>query len=354
MRRKTKLDKLLDAARARLYETAGGAYIGGQAGVATLCTRQRIEFFRCPEFRSWVAAVRSSGTELFWQKDLDKTQASGDIFTKFFMWRAVNHKFSPGQLGVMEAYLTNHASEVVRSGIKGSGEASHSDLLPETILRFWKEHESGREGLSLLDFWTDIYWPTQIGLTREEKLSQVAQFVPHYASSIFHGVAEENKVLEEAGIHVVVVSNGDQELAVGVAPLLGVKEENVVGSHLLYDENGLARGMNHSYDFLGGKEWEERPQPGKVLSFHYWLHINRNRFGWRQMHDDLFEIAGRDGDSASSDGGMMILHKRSLIGNFMVNTPGEPARLQKFRRCAAKYGFTAGQFFTLEQEAAAA
>ncbi len=364
MRRRTKLEQLLAAARAKLYDISGGKYFGGQAGLASITTAQRIEFFGSSEFLAYVKASREAGIELFWLKDLDKTQASGDIFTKFFAWRAHNRQFSSLQLQKIENYLTQHDQQFVRSHIESlrsvckesnskseAGDAEFRTLLPGFVLHLWKQGVLGNEGLNLLDFWSGVYWPSQIGFTKEEKLRQVTEFAPHYAASIYPGVADENRALEAAGVHVVIVSNGDQELAISVAQFLGVKPENVVGSHLIYDENNFATGVNHSYDFLGGKEWEERPQGGKVLSFHYWLHINRARFGWQQMHDDLFQIAGRDGDSASSDGGMMILHKPAVFGNFMVDTPGEPGRLKKFRRCAAKYGFTAGQFFTLVQEA---
>jgi hypothetical protein len=108
--------------------------------------------------------------------------------------------------------------------------------------------------------------------------------------------------------------------------------------------------MVHSYEITTDPAWHDRPQPGKSMSFHYWLYMNRKRFGWNTIQDDKFVIAGRDGDSASSDGGMMIHLKPATLGNFMVDTPGEPERLQKFLRVAAKYGWTAGQFFTLVPE----
>jgi hypothetical protein len=185
-------------------------------------------------------------------------------------------------------------------------------------------------------------------MTREEKEKQVREFAPHYAARIYPGVPEENRTLEEAGVHVVLVSNGDQELAIAVSNLLGIKPENVVGSHLIYGEDGRATGVNHSYEVFD-EDWETRPQPGKPLSFHYWAHVNRGRWGWKHLDDRKIVIAGRDGDSASADGGMMILLPPPAIGNFMVDTPGEPTRIQKFHVLAAKYGWTRGQFFTLVQ-----
>jgi hypothetical protein len=34
-------------------------------------------------------------------------------------------------------------------------------------------------------------------------------------------------------------------------------------------------------------------------------------------------------------------------GNFMIDTPGEPKRLERFQALARKYGWTKGQFVTL-------
>jgi hypothetical protein len=39
----------------------------------------------------------------------------------------------------------------------------------------------------------------------------------------------------------------------------------------------------------------------------------------------------------------MILMHPCAIGNFMINTPGEPARLEKFLAVASKYGWTVGR-----------
>jgi len=111
----------------------------------------------------------------------------------------------------------------------------------------------------------------------------------------------------------------------------------------------VSTGVIHSYELVD-EDWEDRPQPGKVLNFHWFLHINGHRWGWLESDDDKFVIAGRDGDSASADGGMMIFLPPVAIGNFIVNTPGEPDRAEKFYRLVAKYSWTRGQFFTLEHQ----
>jgi hypothetical protein len=374
-------------AQRKLYEISGGSSKSGDVRAAQLTTAQRIEYFKSKEFRDWVAFERSEGREVFWLKDVDKTQAAGDVFTFFFWWRVANKKFSPEQLAVIEDYLLARRKACAASQsapppaappsprlepvtlLAESPSASplpvslfaalppHAEarsltkdasLSPEEVQRLWVSREQGGEGLSLLDFWAGVYWPSQSGMTREEKQRQVREFAPSYADRVFPGVPEENRILEEAGVHVVIVSNGDQELAIAVSGVLGVKPENTVGSHLIYGEDGRAAGVNHSYEVFD-KKWEVRPQPGKPLSFHYWLYMNRKRFGWEHLDEDDVVIAGRDGDSASSDGGMMILMQNAALGNFMVDTPGEPQRIAKFYELANKYGWTKGKFFTLKQ-----
>jgi hypothetical protein len=330
------LSPALKAARDAFYAITGGSIDSGNVRAARVTTEQRIKFFRSKTFRDWVAYEKLCGREVFWLKDVDKTQGAGDIFTFFYKWRAENDKFSKSQLVRISKYLKSVSHE-------NSGH-------PMEVLRLFEQKLAGGEGLGLMDFWSGAYWPAQFGFTRAEKKRQVEAFARHYAARVYPGVKEENKVLEEAGVHVVIVSNGDQELAIAVAKELGIKSENVVGSNLLYAKNNRATGVVHSYEITGDHAWESRPQPGKALSFHYWLHMNRQRFGWDHIDDDKFVIAGRDGDSASSDGGMMILLKPPAIGNFMVDTPGEPERLEKFFKVAAKYGWTKGQFFTLVQE----
>ena len=357
----------LDAAQDKLYSIAGGSIDSGNAKAARMTSQQRLDYFRSDEFRHWVACEKAAGRQVFWLKDVDKTQGAGDIFTFFFKWRADNGKFTEKQLAVIADYLaqrqnqrqnqSNQQAPVswparMLAGIKKVCQSigknkSTTDLGPHEALRLWLNKEAGGDGIAMMDFWTNIYWPSQVGLSKAEKLAQVTAFAPLYANKAYPGVKEENELLTSLGVTVVIVSNGDQELAIAVAPILGVKPENVVGSHLIYDKSGMSTGVNHSYE-VGGEEWHSKPQPGKPLSFHYWLHVNRARFGWSRIDERKFVIAGRDGDSASTDGGMMILMHPCAIGNFMINTPGEPARLEKFLAVASKYGWTVGQFITLD------
>ncbi len=329
----------LTIARAKLYSIAGGSHDDGDPRSSRLTTAQRIAYFRTPEFTNWLASEKQAGREVFWLKDVDKTQGAGDVFTFFFKWRADNGKFTAAQLMIIEQFMRK------RTNLK---RPLLTNLTPYALLEQWQSHEQGGEGIDMMEFWR-VFWATQIGLSRAEKLAQVKAFAPVYRNKVYPDVFEENRLLTEIGVNVVIVSNGDQELAIAIAPMLGVPVENVVGSHLIYGKNGISTGVNHTYEVFGG-DWMERPQPGKTLSFHYWLHANRRRFGWHRINEDRFTIGGRDGDSGSTDGGMMILGHAAAIGNFMVNTPDEPKRLEKFQQIADKYGWTCGNFITLDQE----
>jgi hypothetical protein len=334
---------LLQRATDKLYEIAGGSRDSGDVRAAKLTTAQRIAYFRSPEFRDWVASEKASNREVFWLKDVDKTQAAGDIFTFFFKWRADHGKFTEAQLKVIDSFLLSKRHPLVRPFLFLGSRTPHH------VVGSWQQKEQGGDGISMLDFWAGAYWPSQIGLTEAEKLAQVREFAPYYAAKVYPGVAEENRLLEEIGVNVVIVSNGDQELARAVAPVLGINPLNVVGSHLIYGEDGHATGVNHTYEVFDDV-WNRRPQPGKPLSFHYWMHMNRQRWGWKHLDEDKIVIAGRDGDSAPADGGMMImLPIPASIGNFMIDTPGEPDRIEKFYRMAAKYGWSGGKFITLIQ-----
>jgi hypothetical protein len=332
---------LLKKTRGKLYEIAGGGIDNGDVTISRLLTSQRIAYFRSEHFRAWVAAEKAAGRIVCWLKDVDKTQAAGDVFTFFYKWRVDNTAFIGPQFAEIDKWLDEHPDlpAVVRP-------TPSATVSPHDLLKHWQNKETGvGDGIGFLDFWR-LYWKTQIGLTREQKLDQVTRFAPSYASRVFRGVPEENQALTDAGVEVVIVSNGDQELAIAIAPILGIKPENVVGSHLIYGADGLATTVNHTYEVYD-KEWEIKPQPGKHLSFHFWLRRNQERFGWKYIDGNKFVIAGRDGDSASSDGGMMIYGPQPAIGNFMIDTPSEPGRLRKFQTLAERYGF--GQFFTLVQ-----
>lgn len=345
------------AAREELYRISNGDPQSGDPRKASITTAQRTEYFRSQVFRDWVAAEKKAGRHVFWLKDLDKTQARGDIFTFFFKWRADNGMITEQQNEIIKTYLKTVS--VVDKNLKAElakADTNDSKANAALVIKLWRSKEAGGEGIGLLDFWREIYWPTQKGLTREEKLAQVNAFAPDFASRIYPGVKEENLALRRAGVDVVLVSNGDQELARAVTPHLGIKLENAVGSHLIYKMvkgKKVSTGVNHAYEIFD-KEWNTKPQPGKSLSFHYWLNTNKWRWGWKNIDLNRVVVAGADGDSASSDGGMMtLLPPGSALGNFMVNTPSEPGRLKNFQALAEKYGWTKGEFITLIQDPAA-
>jgi hypothetical protein len=351
-----KARRALLAARAALYAISGGSYDSNDVTAASLSLEKRVAYFESPAFKNWVAAEKACGRQVFWLKDVDKTQASGDVFTFFFKWRADNGRFSAQHNEVMKKFLADAKAKDPSSITDAQLAQSRTNSPAQNaylVLDLWKSKEAGAPGIGLLDFWSGVYWPTQLGLTRAQKRDMVRAFAPDYAPRVFPSLREDNKALEAAGVHVVIVSNGDQELARAVAPILGIKPKNAVGSHLMYDKNGISTGVNHAYEIFD-HVWGGRPQPGKPLSFHYWMNANKDRWHWNGLDEERIVLAGRDGDSASSDGGMMILmNKPAAIGNFMVDTPNEPGRLTRFLALAKKYGWTKGQFFTLVPKAPA-
>lgn len=349
-----KARRALLAARAALYAISGGSYDSNDVSAASLTLEQRVTYFKSPAFKTWVAAEKACGREVFWLKDVDKTQASGDVFTFFFKWRADNGKFTEQHNDVMKKFIADAKAKDPSAITDAQLAASRTNSPSQNanlVLELWKSKEAGGPGIGLLDFWSGVYWPTQLGLTRKEKRAMVKAFAPEYAPRVFPSLRADNEALTAAGVHVVIVSNGDQELARAVAPILGIKPMNAVGSHLVYDKNGVSTGVNHAYEIFD-HVWGGRPQPGKPLSVHYYMNSNKERWHWNGLDEERIVLAGRDGDSASSDGGMMILmNKPAAIGNFMVDTPNEPGRLKRFLEVAKKYGWTLGQFFTLVPKA---
>lgn len=95
----------LDLARTALYQISGGSADGNDVSQAKLSLAQRTDYFRSPVFHNWVAAEKAAGHQVFWLKDIDKTQAAGDTFTYFFQWRALNGKITPAQNETIRAFL---------------------------------------------------------------------------------------------------------------------------------------------------------------------------------------------------------------------------------------------------------
>lgn len=339
----------LGPVRRKLYELAGGGLDSGHADLARLDSAKLLRVIRSREFGDWVSSEKAQGKRVFWLTDLDKTMAAGDIFTFFFAWRAANGKFTPEQ------------NEVLRAFLKGTGLLTKRELArverddgsrnAAKVLELWRRKEEGGGGIGLLDFWRKAYWPSQVGMTPAEKSAQVRGFASAYAAKIFPGAREQNEALKEAGVEVVIVSNGDQELAQAVAPLLSIDPRNTVGAALEYGKNGLSTGRMHTYEIYD-ETWAKKPQPGKPLNFLYWVHNQRAR--WPDINRDKIVVAAMFGDSASADGGPMIFMNPAL-GFFMVNTPGEPGRLDKFLKFAHKYGGALGRgsFITVDYAAPA-
>src|SRR6185437_9242895 len=97
--------RALEQAQAKLYSIAGGSIDSGNVRLSSLTTWQRIEYFKTSEFRRWVKIEQAAGNEIFWLKDVDKTQGAGDVFTFFFKYRADNQLFSTQQLGVVQDFV---------------------------------------------------------------------------------------------------------------------------------------------------------------------------------------------------------------------------------------------------------
>ncbi|OYV27277.1 MAG: hypothetical protein B7W98_02110, partial [Parcubacteria group bacterium 20-58-5] len=167
----------LERAQNKLYEIAGGSIDSGNVQAARLTTKQRMDYFRSPEFRDWVASENAAGRQVFWLKDVDKTQGAGDLFTFFYKWRADNNKFSPRQLQVIADFLLGLESRWGRFVARfQSARLKAPRLAPEAVIKTWLAKEDGGKGIGMLDFWSGAYWPSQIGLSRAEKLAQVQAF----------------------------------------------------------------------------------------------------------------------------------------------------------------------------------
>jgi hypothetical protein len=334
-----KASEHLTIARDKFYEMAHGGRESNDVKAAQISSEQLLQYLKSPEFRSWVAAEKAAGKEVFWPTDVDKTMSSGDVFTYFFKWRADNQKFSPEQL------------DTISKTIKRLDPDARSTT-PEDAIKLWQSKEKGGDGIKLLDFWSEIYWPSQKGMSMAEKIAETQEFARTFQDKIYPLVPEINKAIEDAGAHVVILSNGDRELAKAIAPEFGIKPDDVVAAKSVVGADGMLTGKQGSLEILDSK-WQDLPQPGKAINFHNWLDTNKGRFGMDRLDESKVVIAGFNGDSAAADGGMMILSPQKGIGDFMVDTPGEPARIAKFYELADKYGWMKGEFVTLHRRPSA-
>ncbi|MBI4375983.1 MAG: hypothetical protein HY549_05995 [Elusimicrobia bacterium] len=336
----------LEAVRGELAAWTGGH--GAEPGRDRISAKNRVHLFRSGAFKRWVAAERAAGRRVFWLRDLDKTQAAGDISSHFFRWKAERGHFTAAQNRIMRRYLARIKTDdpALARRLRRAPRQSPAENA-RLVLDLWRHGEKGGKGIKGLDFFTKAFWPTQHGFTRQEKREQAEAFAAYFSRFIYPHVRQENLALARAGVDVVIVSAADQEIISAVAPLLGLKPSNVVGSYLIYGEDGRAKGEQHAYD-VSDRKWLERPNPGKALSFHYWLNKNKRRWGWKELDPDKIVIAGADGDSASSDGGLWVYFPRKALGNFMVDTPHEPGRLEKSIKLVTKYGWD--RHFVLEHE----
>ena len=302
-----------------------------EAGPA-LSSKARSEYFRSREFTQWVSNERALGKTVLWLTDLDKAMGAGDIFTFFFDWRLDNGGFSAEQGEALSSFLKNTGKlSDVEERLIESGSPNDAARM---VLTLWRRGlEDSATGISLGEFWTEAYWASQAGLSGEEKKSLASEFAPTYKDKIFPGVTEANSALKEAGVRIVMVTNGDEELAKSVAPLLGIEEADVVGTGHIYEE-GRSTGQMHTLEIFEG-EWSNRPQPGKALNFRCWL-THRS-----ELNGEDVTVAGFDGDSFGADGGaMLFLQPNPVLGYFMVDTPGsrDAGRIEKFREGVLKYG----------------
>lgn len=349
---KAEAEALLENARGAFSQIAGGSADSGDASRSRISVQELTKYYRSPEFHGWVAAEKAAGRQVFDLKDIDKSQSAGDSFTFFFKWLADHGKLGAAQNETMKAFLkTVQVNDPELNGRLARVDANDAQTNADLVIRLWRGKSGGGDGIGLLDFWKEVYWPVQKGLTRQDKLEEVEAFKSDYLPEIYPGIPELNQALADAGVEVVAVSNGDEELAKATAPLLGIKRENVVGSNLLYGADGMSIGSDHSYEIFTAPWATQYPQPGKILAFHYWLNENKERWGWPRIDSDKIVFVGAYGDSASADGGMMIFNPfRLAIGNFMVDTPHEPDRIQKFHEMAQRYGWDLGRFVTLTHD----
>ena len=317
----------------------------GRCDFPTLTSMQRTEFFRSTAFTSWVRAEQEVGRPVLWLTDLDKTKAAGDAFTFVWDYRIRKGLFTEQQNSELTARLArvDSLTKVQKGLLQVQSPIENAKL----IFDLWQAHEfDGSQGISLDVFWRDLYWPSNIGFSRDERRQFLSEFAPEYAQRVFPGAREEMAALSEAGVIPVVVTHGDVEVAQAVAGYLGVAAENVTGEGGYYSERGIHIGVGDSL-VVFDEAWRDKPQSGKLVRFNHWV---GKRFG-----EVEYVVAGFDGDSPASDGGAMLT-LRPRLGYFMVDTPGQhdAGRLPSFIDFVRKHsGGHSARFYAVSYDASA-
>lgn len=326
-------NKHLNSARADLWSLVDNNTASHRLDVPSLGVGERTSFFGSDVFKAWVESEHKIGNRVLWVTDLDKAMASGDTFVYFFDWRARHATFTDQQNQIMLEALTR--TKVFDTAKLYSLKSNSPQENAREILQLWSRHERvGAPGIDLATFWREIYWPTLIGLSPKEKAQMVAAFVQEYPPKIFPGVLKANATLRDSGVEVVIVTNGDEDLAKGVAPALGIDPRNVAGVETEY-HGERATGRGHFLEIFDA-EWSRRPQPGKFIRLGCWAERDEQKA--RSIEGKAIVIAGFDGDSPGPDGGAMLF-MRPKLGYFMVDTPGshDQHRIKGFKDFVERY-----------------
>lgn len=293
----------------------------GRHDFPAIAPEQRVELFRSEQFKSWVQAENAAGRPVLWLSDLDKAKAAGDTFTYFFEYRVRHQLFTEAQNKELREGLLKLDS--ISPQQQGEAKVNTPTQNAQLVLDLWRSHEfEGRPGIDLTTFWSTFYWPSNIGMSRDERQQMIKAFAPEYVSRIYPEVQEENQALKDSGVTPVIVSHGDLEIARAVAPFLGVDPINVVAEASHYNASDLHTGTGNPL-VVQDPKWRELPQSGKLILFNSWV---AQRFGGQE-----YVVAGFDGDSPSTDGGAMLT-LRPRVGYFIVDTPGthDAGRLPDF------------------------
>jgi hypothetical protein len=314
----------------------------GRCGFQTLTSEGRVALFSSPEFTSWVRAEHEVERPVLWLTDLDKTKAAGDAFTFVWEYRIRKGLFTEQQNAelVRELDKLDCLSSIQKGIIKTNTPLQNAQL----ILDLWRKSEfEDQPGISLDIFWHNLYWPSNIGFSKDERAQFLADFAPEYVQRVFPGAREEMAALAKAGVVPVIVTHGDCEIAQAVAACLGIEPENVTGAQNYYSDRDIHIGVGDCL-VITDRAWNDKPQSGKLVRFNAWV---RERIG-----EVEYVVAGFDGDSPASDGGAMLT-LRPRLGYFMVDTPGahDAGRLPSFIEFVRNHsGGFGGHFYAVSYD----